>query len=571
MPDYKCSKCGSEFKKKWNYEYHMNRKIPCVGINTELTDNTNLVEKENNNNTKNPTQDSFNQIIQKIENGFLNEYLTIEKKEVNNTDLPINNLTTTQNDNELICKFCKKSYSSTSNLNKHLKGCKVKINKEREEQIEKQRKEENEKLKLINSQKDNIKLIDEKRNIPSKPITIHISKSDASSQNILKNTPIQSNQTSIYKEETYEDNKNMTSIYKHTIGIEINKKMENKEINKQKENEKNESNETNENVNDIKEDIKNTILKEEYESEFIKEIKKELFELKNIIKNNQLNANNNSVNNHYTFLTQINQNFFINNFGKECIDTIKTDFYFNLLSSPYESVPKLVEEIHFNKDDLNNTNIILPNQNLPFIYLYENGKWIIANKESTLNLLVDKNFERVDDFYEHYKNYLEKTIIEKYEKYSNEFEETNLKDDIQKDVSNVLEKGSQQIIETIIEKRKRLSIHENNEKSEKEFKIIDNIPNLNDLNTNFNPNFNSNLNLNNNLYFLGNSKEILNKTDSLLMRTNEILNQLNSHKIKNDNDSKLYLSSEGINPLKKSSDYSFENHINEIKIEDYEK
>ena len=119
-------------------------------------------------------------------------------------------------------------------------------------------------------------------------------------------------------------------------------------------------------------------------------------------------------------------------------------------------MPKLVNSIHFNKEKPSNMNIILPNKNLPFVYVFENGKWMIANKDNTLSHLVDINFERVDDFYEHYKKFLEGGIIENYERYTEEFANTGLKENIQNNVSDVLEKGSQQAIQSILEKRRQL-------------------------------------------------------------------------------------------------------------------
>ncbi len=470
MPEYKCIKCGTEFKKKWSYEYHLNRKNPCIGNNREeienFEDNNNLNNKKDNDNDKDTNKEIF------------------DKEDIN----------------ELNCQFCKKSYSSISNLNKHLKGCKVKINKEKEEENEKKRIE-NEKKEI---EKKNM------QNSINKPITIHISKINATPElfnNLKKKEDFEkmkdndTNNNNI-NNKIYNDNeKELKNKNQNQTIDDFSKLLEKKFTIHSMDKEKNENNN------------QKNLIKEEYESEFIKEIRKELSELKDYIKNNQ--NNNNPVSNHYTFLTQINQNFFIHNFGKECVDSIQTDFYFNLLSSPYESVPKLVEEIHFNKQNPYNTNIILPNQNLPFIYVYENGKWIIANKESTLNQLVDKNFERVDDFYDHYKNYLEKTIIENYEKYSNEYVETNLKEDIQKDVSNVLERGSQQIIETIIEKRKNASIQDNKIDSN----TLLNMKDVNVLNDVFNPNKkNDNINkLDNSMLLSLGENELIKKAKNNLL------------------------------------------------------
>lgn len=60
-----------------------------------------------------------------------------------------------EQDNTSFCGFCLKSYSSKSNLNKHLKICKVKINKDNEKENQHQKelksqKDENDRLKKQN-------------------------------------------------------------------------------------------------------------------------------------------------------------------------------------------------------------------------------------------------------------------------------------------------------------------------------------------------------------------------------------------------------------------------------------
>ncbi len=402
MPDYVCKKCGTDFKKKWNYEYHINRKNPCIG-----TPINNLENRE-----------IKNEKIENIENELLIEYK---------------------------CEYCMKEYSSSSNLNKHIKTCKIKINIENEKKDFLELKKEKSK-KGYNSDDNK----EEKTKIIEKDNMINIDYFKGKDIETIKNELIQL-KSNVYQQLFNSDNEKVISI---NLNENNNKnKEENMNTNTNKYRKKNRK-------EDNSQDIE--------EAEIIKEIRKEIVDLKNLIKNNNYSIqNSNPINNHYTFLTQINQNFYIHNFGKECIDQIQTDFYMNLLTSPYESVPKLIEEIHFNQQKPYNTNIILPNQNLPFIYIYENGKWIIANKDDTLNQLVDTNFERVDDFYEHYKKYLETNIIEEYEEYSNNFTESNLKEDIQKDVSNVLEKGSQKIIENIIEKRKNLIQNDTNQTTQK--------------------------------------------------------------------------------------------------------
>lgn len=353
MPEYRCPKCELVFKKKWNYEYHIYRKVPCVAD----------VE---------------------------------EKKEIKEEE----------DDHE--CPHCHKSYSNTFNLKKHIKICK--LNKENEEDIKEKEKSTKPRRAYPMKGMDNIE--------------------------VLKNI----------RREVIEE---LNIVDKTMVGINSIVKMKNeiKPI-----------------IEDIKIDPVQINKPEESskttERDEIRELKQEIQDLKNIVKEslltNHSTTTNQHISNHYTFLTQINQNIMINSFGKEYVDMLEADYYLNLLTAPYESVPKLVNSIHFNKEKPSNMNIILPNKNLPFVYVFENGKWMIANKDNTLSHLVDINFERVDDFYEHYKKFLEGGIIENYERYTEEFQNTGLKEDIQNNVSDVLEKGSQQAIQSILEKRKQI-------------------------------------------------------------------------------------------------------------------
>ena len=137
-------------------------------------------------------------------------------------------------------------------------------------------------------------------------------------------------------------------------------------------------------------------IKEELSSQ----LKQELSEIKNILneKNTESVMQTYNINNHFTFLTQIQQNTNVTNFGSEILDTLPPEFYYGLFSSPKHSVPRLIEKIHFDEERPSNMNIILPNKDLPFVYVYENDKWVIANKQTALNELMDTNLHRVDSF-----------------------------------------------------------------------------------------------------------------------------------------------------------------------------
>ncbi len=336
MPEYKCDKCNTIFQKKWNYEYHLNRKNPCIiSINKE---------KE-----------------------------TDEKRDVE----------------KIKCEYCNKTYSSISNLNKHLKLCKLKNKDENMEEI----KKDIEEIEIKKEQNDIIE---------------------------IKMEILDINEN---KEEIIEDN------------IEINKDDDKTKIEKM--------------LNEITE-LKNLL----YESIKSKN------QLETQIQNHLLNQTHQQVNN--IFLTQVNQNITINNYGMEHLEFLDKQFYIELIKTPYDSVPKLIKEIHFNEQIPRNMNIMLPNQNLPFIYLYQNGRWAVANKAVVLNDIMNKNFERVDDFFESYKELFETNLIEQYMNYTSEYEYGEVGTNIQKNVEEVLEKGSKNIIEKILNKNLLTNQHKEN-------------------------------------------------------------------------------------------------------------
>jgi len=159
------------------------------------------------------------------------------------------------------------------------------------------------------------------------------------------------------------------------------------------------------------------------------DIKKELDALKENI--NILMKKKNDI----TFNTQI----IINNFGEESLDHINKEFILNLFNKPDKSVPKLIDAIHFNND--NNKNLYLSNKNNK-IFIFNNGKWNIENKDKTVTKLVGTNFDRIDDFFEDYKNNLNKKNVNMYNKYANDFDKGINREEINKNAEEILEINS---------------------------------------------------------------------------------------------------------------------------------
>ena len=94
------------------------------------------------------------------------------------------------------------------------------------------------------------------------------------------------------------------------------------------------------------------------EENLVKELKKDKEEMKRLLKEKDeqikaimehmeklLEKVGNTTNN----ITQTN-NIQLNNYGKENTKYIKEDYFIKLLNAPFNSIPKLVRKIHFNKN-----------------------------------------------------------------------------------------------------------------------------------------------------------------------------------------------------------------------------
>jgi len=112
-----------------------------------------------------------------------------------------------------------------------------------------------------------------------------------------------------------------------------------------------------------------------------------------------------------TINNTFNQTININNFGEENLKYISGDFLSNLLKIPFNALPNLIKEIHFNPHHPENNNIKISNKKLPYAEVFKDNCWKIQDKKEAINDLLDKSVN----------------ILE------NHFDDTNDLNDIQKD------------------------------------------------------------------------------------------------------------------------------------------
>ena len=109
-----------------------------------------------------------------------------------------------------------------------------------------------------------------------------------------------------------------------------------------------------------------------------------------------------------------NQNIVLNCYGNEDLSHITEQFKLGLLKLPYSMITNLIKEIHFNEKYPANNNICLPNKKEPFVKVYQGESWIYKNKKETIQELIQKNCDRLDEYYENKSDKMEKDAKKRY-------------------------------------------------------------------------------------------------------------------------------------------------------------
>lgn len=109
-------------------------------------------------------------------------------------------------------------------------------------------------------------------------------------------------------------------------------------------------------------------------------------------------------------------NIVINPFGKENVKYISPDYVNKLINNgPYESIPKLLEYIHFNPKHKENHNIKISNKKQPYAQIYNGKEWLIQDKKRTINSMSNKAFTIINEHYSGTNQYMQ-SFTESYTK-----------------------------------------------------------------------------------------------------------------------------------------------------------
>lgn len=145
-------------------------------------------------------------------------------------------------------------------------------------------------------------------------------------------------------------------------------------------------------------------------------------------------ANKNVYNNNY-----FNQNnIIIHNHGEEDTKYIPGDYLTELLKLPYQAIPKLIKYIHFHPEHPENHNIRITNRKEPYIRVFKDQKWNLADKRTVIGSILDKSVTLLDNHFNAYEESLSAKQKERYSdftvNFSDDSNETDIKKKYEKDV-----------------------------------------------------------------------------------------------------------------------------------------
>ena len=151
----------------------------------------------------------------------------------------------------------------------------------------------------------------------------------------------------------------------------------------------------------------------------IKSNEDKLEELKEVIK--QLKADKSITNNNIE--TQNNNiTINVNALGHENLDYITDKIMLKCIDHVHNSIPMLVNKLHFDPKHPENHNIKITNRRLPYMKVVnKKNEWEFANKKHTIEKLIDKSYIMLETTYEGYKDDMPVSKQHHFEQFQNNF------------------------------------------------------------------------------------------------------------------------------------------------------
>ena len=163
-----------------------------------------------------------------------------------------------------------------------------------------------------------------------------------------------------------------------------------------------------------------------------KKIKEKLSKTKintTINSNSNNNNNNNITNNNYINIVA---------FGKEDISFITKNDWIQIMNQKYMSVKHLVEKIHFNEAQPQNSNIYISNLKDNYGMYYNGNKWIIEKKDDLLTNIIDTKTDCLEEKFYEIIDELPKKLKDKFQEFLDTNDDDNYLNKIKEEIKLML-------------------------------------------------------------------------------------------------------------------------------------
>jgi len=152
---------------------------------------------------------------------------------------------------------------------------------------------------------------------------------------------------------------------------------------------------------ELSKELEDTIQTHEKEKE---EMQREINELKQQLKTPRT-VNNHS---HNKIDTQNVVNINVRAFGDENLDYVSEQFILKCIGQIYNSIPALLEHIHFNKDHPENHNVKIKNKKLPQASIVtgkgKERKWKTVTRDHAIDHMIDRGYNILDETFQNKKD-----------------------------------------------------------------------------------------------------------------------------------------------------------------------
>ena len=125
----------------------------------------------------------------------------------------------------------------------------------------------------------------------------------------------------------------------------------------------------------------------------------------------------------------------VNSFGNENIDYLTDKTVCRIIqTAPFESVPQLIEKIHFDPDHPENHNIKITNKKMNYAEIIKNNKWVTANKKEVIDNVIQNSYHLLDEKFIDNKDTITQKRQERFENFQEKFQEED--EEIMKNIKN---------------------------------------------------------------------------------------------------------------------------------------